>query len=369
MKARLARFIFRGAWSLMGTIVAGNAAQAIVLNAPSAPIPLVAYQDNWSLAVERWWDIGAYRSGSRDHFNQFNDWVAANTSNHKFDYAARAAGVVLTYDRKPGVPYFVAHLSARGLKPNFAYQLKLAGKPVNGPRGMGTQSSSVLAASRRPNAAAIYREVRDARGAPTAVNGDDWSNQQLGYAGRWWNDSAASGDTNAVDDSVYQSNSRDTIYGYLFMGVFITNKAGNAEWDIRGNRSYHVTWAEWQGGARDVYLGNFPIAGALDNSDPPHYYGYGPFAPSMGDARHAQDGQTRVRLFYEYEYGRPREVVLPHGTYHCRLLITEETFHSLYGATQNVLGGRWKTVMATEDFSAEGAPDSDPLNDIVFSTP
>jgi len=344
-------------------------ANAIRLNAPSRPIAMVAYQDTWSQAVERWWDLGSYSDGNRDRYNQFNDWLSQSAPNGRFDYAARASNVKLTYDQRPGVPYFVGHISARGLKPNFAYQMKLTGKPVSGPRGMGQNSSYVLASNRTRNARAIARQVKDSSGAPTPINGDDWSNQQLGYAGRWWNDSNASGNTNAVTDSVYQSNITDTIYGYLFMGVFVTDRAGNAEWDVYGNRAFHITWQDWQSGPKDVYLGSFGTSGLLDRSQPPHYYGYGAFAPSMGDARHQQNGRPRVKLYYELEPGRPNPVALPRGTYHCRLLITEETFHNSYGATEGVLGGRWKTVMASEDFAPDGTPDRNVANDIVFTTP
>lgn len=336
--------------------------------APSASIRMVAYQDTWAEARERWWDMGAVRTNGNDKFNQFNDWLTQGNPNGQFDYSQRATNVVLTYQRNPSTPYFVGHISAKGLKPNFVYQLKLTGKPVSGPRGTGTSQSYVAVSTKSSEGQPQARTVRDSKGQPIPINGDDWTNQQLGYAGRWWNDSNASGNTNAITDDVYASNTDDTIYGYQFLGDFVTDSKGNAETDIKGNRSYHITWQDWQSGIKDVFFGSFNVRGFLDRSNPPHYFGYGAYAPSMGDAAHDQNGLSKVSLWYELQSGRPDPVVLPSGTYHCRLLVTEETFHNMYGATDNLLGGKWKTVMATEERDiASGAPDSNPNNDIVFS--
>ena len=345
-------------------------AEPTVTPAPNATssVRLVAYADTWNEARERFWDIGSVRVGNQDQFNGFGDWVWAGAPNGAFDYATRSAGVVLSYAKNPGVPYFVGHISARGLKPNFAYQLKLAGKPVSGPRGTGMAQSYVSVTNKTPGGAPAVHAVLDANGGALPVNGDDWTNQQLGYAGRWWNDSNASGNTNAITDSVYGANTTDTIYGYQFLGDFVTDAKGNAETDISGNRSFHITWQDCQNGPKDVFWKSFSLSGFLDASNPPHYYGYGAFAPSMGDASHGENGRSKVSLWYELQAGRPDPVVLPVGTYHCRLLVTEETFHNLYGATSGELGGKWKTVMATEDRdSATNAPDTTPENDIVFS--
>lgn len=340
---------------------------------PSAPIPLVAFRDPWPLARERWWDIGSHRRGGRDASNQFNAWLrpaVPSTPVQPFDYATRAANVRLTYDQKPRGKYFVGHISARRLKPNFAYQLKLAGKPVGGPRGMGRSGSFVSVASRDWRGAPVPITVLGPDGQPLPINGDDWTSQQLGYVGRWWNDSNASGNTNAVTDRVYRSNILDTIYGYQFLGVFVTDRNGDAEWDITGRRSYHATWQDWQKGPKDVHAGDFYLRGAFEMPQVlgarPTFYGYGALPPGAGDERRGQNGRQVTRLFYELESRRPNPVTLARGLYRCRLLITEESFHNGNGATRSLLGGRWKTVLATEDFQA-GRPDTDPANDIVFT--
>lgn len=335
----------------------------------TASVRFVAYADTWADARERWWDMGSQRINDQDTFNAFNDWVSQGQPNGAFDYSTRAAGVVLTYQRAPGAPYFVGHISARGLKPNFVYQLKLAGKPTGGPRGAGTGGSYVLATAKTPDGKPDVHLTTDAGGQPLPINGDDWTNQQLGYVGRWWNDSNASGNTNAITDEVYQANTDDTIYGYQFIGDFVTDARGNAEANINGKRSFHITWQDWQSGSKDVFFGKFSISGFLNPGVPPRYYAYGRTAPATDHAAQGENGLSRVGLWYELQSDRPNPVVLPPGTYHCRMLITEETFHNFYsGYTQNELGGKWKTVMATEDRDiATDAPDTNPNNDIVFT--
>ena len=341
-------------------------AQPIRMDNASTPISMVAYRDTWPHAHERWWDIGSYQQRGLHGYNQFNQWLHKGLPNGKFDYASRAANVKLTYDRAPKFPYFTGHISARNLKPNFAYQLKLVGKPIGGSRGTGRTGSFVAVSSKRRRGVAVAQTVTGSNGQALAINGDDWTNQQLGFVGRWWNDSHASSNTNEVSDSDYIANTRDTIYGYQFVGIFVTDKWGNADWNIVGNRSYHAVWQEWQSSAKDVFAGAFNVFGVPDASNSVHFYGYGAAPPGSGDAQRAQNGRSRVQLFYELERKRPKFIALPRGTYHCRLLITEETFHNDLSAPNGILGGRWKTVLATEDFN-NGAPDTNPANDIVFT--
>ena len=284
----------------------------------SATLKLRTVSDSWERSAPRWRDI----------------------ANAPYDAAFRAAfsyaqsEVKLTYQRAPDARTFVGHISARGLKPNFAYQMKLAGKPVSGPQGWGAMRSYIAASSRAPGATA-----RPVNFIGSSVGGDDWANQQLGYAGRWWDDTLAPS-TN-ISDAHFRANSpAHTIYGYLFLGVFITDAQGNAETDVRGDGAYHITWQDGQQSAhKDVLLGTF----AVDQTD----YGYSQPAPA-----------EPVKLWYEHESGRAPSVELAPGVYHCRMLVTEEAFHTEGGA----LGGVWRTVLATEKVG-----DTDSANDIVFA--
>lgn len=273
---------------------------------------LVPYRDPWQAARPRWWDI--------------EDQPLTDFLQHgQFVYHAQQ--VTLSYETVLPVPYFVGHITAQGLKPNFAYQMKLAGKPTGGIRGWGAY-------------------------------GDDVANERLGLAGRWWDDSLLPPGPN-IDDAYYLANYKNaspevrrTIYGYLYLGAFVTDEQGNANLDIDSRYSYHICWQDKQTrGQREVVAGNY-TAQSLQTP----YYGYG----------HRVEPQA-ARLWYEYQTGRPREVNLPTGHYNCRFLITEETFHNLMGGMDDPDGGFYQTVLATEDFDAAGQPDSNPDNDVSFT--
>lgn len=319
---------------LCGLIAVLSVSSAGATMAVPVSVGLNSYNDPWPSAQERWMDISNA---------QYGDWLTNGSPNGKYSYRTNPQ-VLLTYDRRPAQPYFIGHIDATGLKPNFAYQLKLLGKPVYGTRGMGTATSYI-----------------DFNGAThtvgtTPVNGDDWANEKVGYAGRWWDDNNQFAGTN-LNDSYYLNYYRNpvsggntdvhTIYGYHFMGSFITDARGEAHIDFDGQYSYHIDWASWQSGIRDVLHGTYAVEGALNNGS---YYGYGATAPS-----------TEVTLWYEYEAARANPVRLPQGAYHCRFLLTEESFHS------SGLGGYWKSVLATEDFDSQGRPDTDASNDVVFT--
>jgi hypothetical protein len=303
-------YVFSSAFLLLSVL----AAQAQTVPAPRLPatVDMAPMTDPWPAARERFYDIDN---------NPFNAWITNGAPNGGFSYGN--ARVQLIYDRAPGVPYFVGRIEASGLKPNFAYQIKLLGKPKSGRRGWGSL-------------------------------GDDRSNERIGYAGRWWCDSSHSTQTN-FDDSHYvnfykraSAANKHDVYGYQFMGDFVTDAQGRASVAISGQYSYHITWASWQGGIKDTFWANFSISGAPVSGG---FYGYGTTAPSGS-----------VDLFYEYEAGRPNPVVLPNGTYKCRMVLTEETFHNT-----SFLGGYWKGVLATEDFDSQGRPDSNPANDVTFA--
>lgn len=269
--------------------------------------------DPWPLARERWLDINN---------NQYSAWLTNGQPNGAFSYGN--AQVQLTFDGAPTVSYFVGHIQARGLKPNFSYQLKLLGKPERGTRGWGTL-------------------------------GDDLSNERIGMVNRWWCDSQHASQTNFDDAHYYRyykyapAGREHNIYGYHYMGEFVTDQFGNADVDITGQYSYHITWASWQNGFKDKLFGTFPVqGGALGNGS---FYGYGSSAPN-----------DSVTLYYEYQSDRPHDVVLPNGNYKCRFVLTEETFHNT-----TFLGGYWKGVLATEDYDAQGRPDQNPANDVNFS--
>lgn len=290
---------------------------------PPASVRLQTFADPWNQAVPRWRDIANTRY--------------APSFQSAFSY--RNSAVTISYATAPNQRFFTGRVMAGGLKPNFAYQVKLAGKPVFASRGTGTAQSHVLATSRESGAQAVARDVLDAGGQKIPVNGDDWANQQLGYAGRWWDDTEPPS-TNLNDEYFRANYPRHTLYGYLFMGVFVTDENGAANAEIVGNHALHITWQDEQQSGRDFDAGTFAVkpSSAYESS-------------FLGKS---------FKLWYERENGRPSAVTLAPGTYHCRLLVTEEAFHGAGGSD----GGVWKTVLASEEIG-----DTNPANDVVFTIP
>ncbi|HEX8833035.1 MAG TPA: hypothetical protein VF719_02480 [Abditibacteriaceae bacterium] len=273
----------------------------------NSPISLtmIPFRDPWTAARQRMWDI--------------DDRPLETFIRNGFSY--NVASVSLTYDAAPSVPYFVGKIRARGLKPNFCYQLKLAGKPRDGIRGWKSF-------------------------------GDDAANERIGRAARWWCDTQQRNETDEHFDELYKNVApaqRHSIYGYQYLGFFVTDAAGNADIAFNGAASYHVTWQDKQDTYQHVDAGTF----AIGTSSP--FYGYGKSVPT-----------ANIKLWYELEPGRAQPVRLPAGRYNCRLLITEESFHNQFGGTDDPNGGFWLTVLASEDFSG-GQPDTSAANDVVFT--
>lgn len=305
------------------------------MNNPTA-VQLAPFKDPWPSAKLRWWDINN---------GPFDTFLNNLGQSEQFNYTAPTLNqyVRVTYDKAPATGYFKGYVEAKGLKPNFAYQIKLAGKPVKGKRGWGAY-------------------------------GDDLSNDRVGYVGRWWCDSSHVTQTN-YDDSHYvnfyqnvSGSAVHDIYGYLFMGIFVTDEFGNANSNFNGRVSYHITRQSWQSGAKQKVAGTWNV-----QSLTAPYYGYG-----------YKVDPVAVELWYEYENNmnatRPVIAALPAGDYNCRLMLTEETFHNNFGGgTNSTAGGFWQTVLASEDYTKDGngnyltdssgnlLPDTNAANDIAFT--
>jgi len=241
----------------------------------------------WDLANERWADIA---------FNPFAD--ARRTA---YDYAN--ATVTIVYASSG--PTFTGRLTASGLKPNFAYQIKLNGKPK------------------------YYWDD----------HGDDWANEQIGYAGRWWvsrivhASGANAGGWNSTDAEYEQWKAigfTDGVYDYVFEGYllftcFVTDAAGAATLDFALDSSFHVLWKTSQ-----------RAPGAHDSAPAPHRV----VASSTSPWYSASYPTTQVGIYAEWQPDRalPGQCALPVGLYNARLFLTEESFHQ----------GSWATVM-TQD--------------------
>ena len=97
----------------------------------------------------RWWDVAS------------NVYDTAYSSTYTYDDAT----VTLTYGTGGDPTTLSGHLSAVNLKPNFAYQVKLEGKPS------GTWGD----------------------------DGDDAANENIGFLGRWWRVQPSPGNSSDAD--------------------------------------------------------------------------------------------------------------------------------------------------------------------------
>ncbi|MCK9995666.1 MAG: T9SS type A sorting domain-containing protein [Candidatus Krumholzibacteria bacterium] len=200
--------------------------------------------------------------------------------------------VVVTVTYETGEPTFTGHLSAVNLKPNFAYQLKLVGKPTG---SWGTE-------------------------------GDDATNERIGYAGRWWEVAPGTGNR---DDTYYEAHKNDSAYifeAYLLFDFFLTDPDGNAELDFALDSSYHVLFWDWQGspGSCDKPMKTTTVSGLA--TDPAYDTDVGP---------------TGVGVYPQIQRLCNGLTVLPQAAYNCRILLTEESFHTSDGG--------WAPAMVNND--------------------
>jgi len=222
----------------------------------------------------RWSDIGQ------------NAYAAAYAAAYSYGDAV----VTVTYET--GQPTFTGHLSATNLKPNFAYQLKIVGKPTG-----------------------LF-----------GVDGDDVSNERIGYAGRWWEVAPGTGNRT---DSYYETHKNDPAYvfeAYLLFDFFLTDSAGNAELDFALDSSYHVLFWDWQRsqGTCDHPLKTATVTGS--SADPAYDVDLEP---------------AEVGVFPQIERLCNGTTALPQGSYKCRILLTEESFHTA--------DGNWAPAMVNDD--------------------
>jgi len=222
-----------------------------------------------------------------------------------FDYADTAAHRVEVH-YQPQAPTLTGTITATGLKPWFAYQLKLVGQ------------GGILGADEGANA-----------GDAAA-----WSSWQLGRTGRWWCEHCH---WNVSDADLAQHVAcGHTVRGYLLFDWLVTDAAGNATRDFALDSSLHVLWRV---GQRER---------APDDGPPRWYriergkYAYPPaLAGTVADAG----------MFAEWEPDRPAigRVRLFPGEYRVLLNVTEESFHDNMDDERVLAGGGfWAWVLEAD---------------------
>lgn len=192
-------------------------------------------------------------------------------------------------------------LVATGIKPNFAYQMKLIGR------------TGVTSASTPPSSESDL---------------EGWASWQLGHNGRWWCLEDAWNVTDAELPSHLSAG--HTVIGYLLFDFFITDQYGDAAKPFSLDSSYHVLWRTDQRarGTNDSAILTHTIWRGL--------WGY--------NNEPAVEGPT-VGVYAEWEPDRPTPgtLTLPVGTYPVKLNLTEESFHDNLGNTVP-FGGFWAQV-------------------------
>lgn len=188
----------------------------------------------------------------------------------------------------------------RGLKPNFAYQLKLVGRPIKS----------------------------------SGASGDDATNEKLGFTGRWWFKQV-----NDTTDEIYRACKDEPDFvaqGYLIFDCFITDRFGNATVDFAAADSGHVLWR----------LGNLQLPGSAlpqpKDTRPCYRHVVAQQRTGFGYDRNFPPRWSGVWM--EIERKTAGATVRPLGDYFCRLLLTEESFpESGNGA------GLWASALGVEE--------------------
>lgn len=218
-------------------------------------------------------------------------------SNYISTYNYANASVTLTLNQS-GLKYLDGTLNATGLKPNFAYQVKLTGRPS-----------------------------RDGQTAEQAALADDVTNEMIGRVGRWWRAAPTPGNTNDADFDLNKNNSTYLFQGYMPIAFFVTDANGSASVRVLGNNSYHVLWRV------DQRPPSSNDGQPLDVLVP---------ATSGNSAYDATVAARSYQLYGEWEPTRalPGQLVMMDGTYNCDLELTEESFHE-----SGLNAGNWTSVL------------------------
>jgi hypothetical protein len=225
--------------------------------------------------VERWSDVAG---------NAFDPaWCEA------FSY--RDARVRVVYTRRGAT--FDGAIEARGLKPNFAYQIKLVG------------------------------DRSDVRSFET-----------IGFLGRWLIDPGKTTRTN-FKDSYYRRKKRDpdvAIESYILFDYLVTDHDGNATVSFSLDSSYHVIWSRT--------LNRRRRPGRRDSAARSH--AITPVGAAYPVEAAAEPATVTMWLEHEWVNRRPakKRLRLPTGTYEAFIQLTEESFHlTTKGGWARVLQG------------------------------
>jgi len=202
-------------------------------------------------------------------------------------------------------------LVATNLKPNFAYQLKLAAVP-------GTPTNEGIGMAGR-----WWQEEWNGTGW---VNGQNLNDKGTGYSPTP-NDTAYAARRDLAD-ATSPTGKHYKYTGYLVFDYFLTDSQGDATVPFQVNSSYHVLWKTTQRGreARDGPLKT--ITFTPSKSQPAYDVNY---------------PQATVSIFGEWERLPVGGIRLTPGQYDCQIILTEESFH---GSGQ--YAGGWAAAVGSD---------------------
>jgi hypothetical protein len=269
-------------------VFCATAAGALAQPCPPDSLDLVPAIDvtTWPDAPFRWKDIAG------------NLFATAYQDTYLYDHAS----VVIAFDSCQD-SVFAGSLSGINLKPNFAYQVKLVGKPEG-----------------------VW-----------GLDGDDATNERIGYAGRWWRSTPDPGNSTDQDYEAHKDDPDYVYEGYLLFDFFLTDSLGSADAGFATRSSYHVLWWEHQRarGSCDSPIRWSSVVGHA--ADPAYDENVGPLD---------------VGVYAEIERLCEGETKLGAGSYNCRFVLTEESFH------QSGEGdGYWASVLKCDTLAFElGGP-------------
>lgn len=221
---------------------------------------------------ERWMDISGNIYSS--------DFI------RRFSYVGTTGGPVVRITYQPTGTVFRGRIEGSGLKPNFAYQLKLRGDYAADPEAF----------------------------------------EKIGRAGRWRLPGRATNYSDA-DYELYPDKAR--VEAYLFFDYFVTDAEGRAVYDFECNSTLHVVFNAWYQGLPTLW--DAGIRRFVVDASNPRIYARPKGRPAteyLWAQAEAAPGRSPVG-----------QVRLPPGRYAAILALTEESFH-WYGD-----GGWWATVM------------------------
>ena len=244
-----------------------------------------------TLGAYRWLDVANY----------------PYSSNYRTTYYYSSATVTVSFLSSGSV--FEGTLTAKGLKPNFAYQLKLEGIP-------GTASNELIGL--------VGRWWQEEWSGTAWINGLNLNNKGSGTSPNP-NDITYS-QNKGVPDSTSPTGYHYRYTGYLIFKYFITDSRGAAKISFRADSSYHVLWKTTQ--ATHTSSDGPIVTSSFDPN--PNQLPYGSDYPP-----------ATVNVFGEWERLPVGATLLKVGQYKCKISLTEESFHGDGGT----YSGNWAKAL------------------------